>query len=162
MGWQRPFGQRRQALRHLSAGFSRQAPFAGQIVPPGIGRDRQHCAQQHHCTWRYAAPYDCYDMTSADPAFLADPGNGFFALVDDTGLIGFRSFGPDGQVPGGEYDDSALDTGGGLWPELTGQGKGRAAIFEDYRLRIAGVIRDYGMTDREQAPKDSLAVHGAH
>jgi heme-degrading monooxygenase HmoA len=42
------------------------------------------------------------------------------------------------------------------------QGKGRAAIFEDYRLRIAGVIRDYGMTDREQAPKDSLAVHGAH
>ena len=29
----------------------------------------------------------------------------------------------------------------------------------DYRLRIAGVIRDYGMNDREQAPKDSRAVH---
>jgi hypothetical protein len=28
-------------------------------------------------------------------------------------------------------------------------------------LRIAGVIRDYGMTDREQAPKDSRAVHAA-
>ena len=42
------------------------------------------------------------------------------------------------------------------------QSKGRAKIFENYRLRIAGVIRDYGMSDREQAPKDSSAVHNAH
>jgi len=41
------------------------------------------------------------------------------------------------------------------------QSKGRAKIFENYRLRIAGVIRDYGMNDREQAPEDSLAVHAA-
>jgi ribosomal-protein-alanine N-acetyltransferase len=78
--------------------------------------------------WRYPAPYDCYDMTGADPAALADPGRGFFALADETGLIGFRSFGPDGQVPGGAYDDSALDTGGGLRPDLTGRGRGREAI----------------------------------
>ena len=42
------------------------------------------------------------------------------------------------------------------------QGKGRATIFENYRLRIAGVIRDYGMNEREQAPKDSRAVHETH
>ena len=42
------------------------------------------------------------------------------------------------------------------------QGKGRERIFENYRLRIAGVIRDYGMDDRAQAPKDSRAVHEAH
>jgi heme-degrading monooxygenase HmoA len=42
------------------------------------------------------------------------------------------------------------------------QGKGRASIFRNYRLRIAGVIRDYGMNDREQAPKDSRAAHHAH
>jgi heme-degrading monooxygenase HmoA len=41
------------------------------------------------------------------------------------------------------------------------QAKGRAVIFENYRLRIAGVIRDYGMNDRAQAPKDSRAVHNA-
>lgn len=29
---------------------------------------------------------------------------------------------------------------------------GRGGIFRDYRLRVASVIRDYGMTDREQAP----------
>jgi heme-degrading monooxygenase HmoA len=33
------------------------------------------------------------------------------------------------------------------------QAKGRATIFEDYRLRVAGVVRDYGMTDRAQAPQ---------
>ena len=79
-------------------------------------------------TWRYPAPYDCYDMTDADPAFLATRESGYFALADETGLIGFRSFGTDGQVPGGLYDGSALDTGGGLRPDLTGQGKGREAI----------------------------------
>lgn len=79
-------------------------------------------------TWRYPPPYDCYDMTSADPAFLADPASGFFALLDGDRLIGYRSFGNDGQVPGGVYDESALDTGGGLRPELTGLGLGRDAI----------------------------------
>jgi [ribosomal protein S18]-alanine N-acetyltransferase len=48
--------------------------------------------------------------------------------ADATGLIGFRSFGADGQVPGGRYDDSALDTGGGLRPDLAGMGMGREAI----------------------------------
>ena len=78
--------------------------------------------------WRYPPPYDCYDMTDVDPDFLVDAESGFFALTDDEALIGFRSFGADGQVPGGSYDTSALDTGGGLRPELTGQGLGRLAI----------------------------------
>lgn len=39
------------------------------------------------------------------------------------------------------------------------QGEGRAGIFKDYRLRVAGVIRDYGMFDRDQAPEDSRSVH---
>jgi [ribosomal protein S18]-alanine N-acetyltransferase len=78
--------------------------------------------------WRYPPPYDCYDMTDVEPGFLTDPESGFFALTDDGALIGFRSFGSDGQVPGGSYDSCALDTGGGLRPELTGQGLGRRAI----------------------------------
>lgn len=40
------------------------------------------------------------------------------------------------------------------------QTRGREALFADYRLRVAGVIRDYGMTDRDQAPDDSRASHG--
>src|SRR5215213_5794388 len=41
------------------------------------------------------------------------------------------------------------------------QAKGRGGIFNDYRLRIAAVIRNYGMTDRAEAPKDSRARHDA-
>jgi heme-degrading monooxygenase HmoA len=41
------------------------------------------------------------------------------------------------------------------------QEAGRNALFADYRLRVANVLRDYGMSEREQAPGDSRAVHGA-
>jgi len=52
------------------------------------------------------------------------------------------------------------------WRQLEGhraaQAKGRGGIFADYRLRVASVIRDYGMREREQAPADSRAVHDPH
>lgn len=38
------------------------------------------------------------------------------------------------------------------------QKAGRGTIFADYRLRIAHVVRDYGMNDREEAPADSQAA----
>ena len=39
------------------------------------------------------------------------------------------------------------------------QEAGRGGIFADYRLRVASVVRDYGMNERAQAPDDSRAVH---
>ena len=36
------------------------------------------------------------------------------------------------------------------------QAAGRGGIFAGYRLRVARVLRDYGMQDREEAPADSL------
>lgn len=80
------------------------------------------------CTWQYPAPYECYDMTAARPSELLDPAAGFHALMAGGDLVGFRSFGPDGRVPGWDYDDSGLNTGGGLRPSLTGRGWGRTAI----------------------------------
>ena len=40
------------------------------------------------------------------------------------------------------------------------QAEGRAGVFVDYRLRVAHVLRDYGMIAREEAPDDSRARHG--
>jgi len=40
------------------------------------------------------------------------------------------------------------------------QAKGRGELFRDYRLRIAAVVRDYGMSERAEAPEDSKARHG--
>ena len=33
------------------------------------------------------------------------------------------------------------------------QGRGRNEVFQDYRLRIASVVRDYGMHERAEAPQ---------
>lgn len=40
------------------------------------------------------------------------------------------------------------------------QARGRGGLFDDYRLRIAEVVRDYGLKAREQAPIDSRRSHG--
>jgi len=39
------------------------------------------------------------------------------------------------------------------------QAKGRQRIFKDYHLRIAHVVRDYGMFNRTEAPADSKDFH---
>lgn len=39
------------------------------------------------------------------------------------------------------------------------QVKGRTIHFEDYRLRVVSVIRDYGMFSRDEAPEDSREIH---
>lgn len=41
------------------------------------------------------------------------------------------------------------------------QSKGRSGIFDNYRIRIAHVVRDYGMFDRDEAPEDSRNAHQA-
>ena len=40
------------------------------------------------------------------------------------------------------------------------QAAGRQSIFADYRLRVAQVLRDYGLNERAEAPEDSRTVHG--
>lgn len=39
------------------------------------------------------------------------------------------------------------------------QARGRAGVFSGYRLRVASVLRDYGMNERDAAPKDSRITH---
>lgn len=41
------------------------------------------------------------------------------------------------------------------------QAQGRAGIFADYRLRVASVLRDYGLNERASAPDDSKRTHDA-
>ncbi len=57
-------------------------------------------------------------------------------------------------------DEEALRKWRNLQKHREAQKQGRASIFASYRLRIAEVSRDYTMTERSQAPRDSVEVHG--
>lgn len=55
-------------------------------------------------------------------------------------------------------DEAAVDEWRRQAHHRRAQHTGRSAIFADYRLRVASVIRDYGMTERSQAPADAVTV----
>jgi heme-degrading monooxygenase HmoA len=57
-------------------------------------------------------------------------------------------------------DEEAIAAWRNLAAHRAAQIKGRGGIFADYRLRVAGVVRDYGMTDRAEVPEDSRVLHG--
>ncbi|TMH60384.1 MAG: antibiotic biosynthesis monooxygenase [Betaproteobacteria bacterium] len=56
-------------------------------------------------------------------------------------------------------DEEAVRTWRNIEEHRRIQAAGRQSIFADYRLRVAAVIRDYGMNDRAQAPEDSRRAH---
>ena len=57
-------------------------------------------------------------------------------------------------------DEEAIRRWRTLEEHRVAQSKGRGFLFEDYRIRVGGISRDYSMQDREQSPEDSRAVHG--
>jgi heme-degrading monooxygenase HmoA len=57
-------------------------------------------------------------------------------------------------------DEQAVQDWRKLAAHRKAQARGRGGIFSDYHLRIAHVIRDYGLNERDQAPDDSRASHG--
>ncbi|MDC5805220.1 antibiotic biosynthesis monooxygenase [Vibrio europaeus] len=74
----------------------------------------------------------------------------------------FQSLSNEGKVLSLSFwrDENAIQE----WRRLEGhrlaQSKGRNSVFESYRLRVASVLRDYGMDERSEAPQDSVDVHG--
>lgn len=56
-------------------------------------------------------------------------------------------------------DEAAIMAWRSLESHRRAQSAGRAGLFRDYRLRIAHVVRDYGLESRGEAPADSRAIH---
>jgi heme-degrading monooxygenase HmoA len=93
---------------------------------------------------------------AADLRPLLDEIDGFISIER------FSSLSDPGKVLSLSFwrDEEAVETRRKQADHRIAQSRGRAEIFRDYRIRIASVIRDYGMRDREQAPADNRAVHG--
>ncbi len=81
-------------------------------------------------------------------------------LQDIDGFISierFSSLSQPGKVLSLSFwrDEAALQVWRNSEPHRASQVLGRSQVFQDYRLRVAQVLRDYGMHAREQAPADS-------
>lgn len=105
--------------------------------------------------WPAAGQRDRYLDIAADLRPLLDGIDGFISIER------FESLSAPGKVLSLSFwrDEAAVRAWRELEPHRDAQHAGRGGIFRDYRLRIAGVVRDYGMIEREQAPVDSRAAH---
>jgi heme-degrading monooxygenase HmoA len=52
-------------------------------------------------------------------------------------------------------DEEAVKRWRSLASHREAQARGRQGVFRDYRLRVAEVLRDYGLREREEVPADS-------
>ncbi len=57
-------------------------------------------------------------------------------------------------------DEDAVRRWRSLEAHRRAQEAGRGGVFAGYRLRVAQVLRDYGMDERREAPMDSRERHG--
>ena len=74
----------------------------------------------------------------------------FQSLTDDSKLLSLSFW----------RDEAAVKAWRTLEHHRQAQHAGRSGVFRDYRLRVASVLRDYGMNERAEAPADSRAVNG--
>ena len=86
-------------------------------------------------------------------------------LADVDGFISierFESLSTPGKLLSLSFwrDEAAVAAWRGMRGHRRAQAQGRAGVFADYRIRVASVIRDYSLEDRDEAPGDSRAAHG--
>ena len=74
----------------------------------------------------------------------------FQSLVDDRKILSLSFW----------RDEAAVRAWRNIDYHRQAQQAGRSGVFRDYRLRVASVLRDYGMNERAEAPTDSRTVHG--
>lgn len=102
-----------------------------------------------------AGERDRYFDIAADLRPLLDRIDGFISIER------FESLSTPGKILSLSFwrDEAAVAQWRNVEAHRAAQTRGRAGIFADYRLRIAEVTRDYGMTDRTQAPVDSKSAN---
>jgi heme-degrading monooxygenase HmoA len=74
----------------------------------------------------------------------------FQSLTDETKLLSLSFW----------RDEAAVMAWRNVEHHRQAQAAGRGGVLRDYRLRVASVLRDYGMSERDQAPPDSREKNG--
>jgi heme-degrading monooxygenase HmoA len=106
--------------------------------------------------WPAGGERDAYLDTAAKLRPLLDGIDGFLSIER------FQSLTEDGKLLSLSFwqNEDAVSRWRNLEPHRAAQAAGRDHILRNYRLRIAGVVRDYGMSERAEAPSDSRRANG--
>jgi heme-degrading monooxygenase HmoA len=100
----------------------------------------------------WPADKDRYLDIAADLHPLLEKIDGFLSIERFQSLTE-----PDKILSLSFWRDEAAVTAWRTQPEHgLAQQEGRHGVFRDYRLRVAHVVRDYGMNDRKEVPADLL------
>ena len=96
---------------------------------------------------------DTYLGIAADLRPLLDRIDGFVSIER------FESLTTKGKLLSLSFwrDEAAVTAWRRRHEHRAAQARGRHSVFADYRLRVASVLRDYGMNDRAEAPADAIA-----
>lgn len=102
-----------------------------------------------------AGKYDEYLAIAAELKLLLHNIDGFISIER------FASMAVEGKILSLSFwrDEQAVKQWRNLQAHRVAQAKGRGEIFDDYRIRIAEVVRDYAMNERHETPKDSADWH---
>jgi RimJ/RimL family protein N-acetyltransferase len=109
-------------------------PRAPQLPRSWVIVKADEAAVRETLSWRYEPPYDFYNFNplfiEEDTAYLMEPDVQAHAIYNEHGEhLGLVTFGEDGQVPGGDYRQPALDIGMAIRPDYTGRGLGGDFVF---------------------------------
>ena len=102
------------------------------------------------------ADRDAYFRIAGELRALLDEIDGFVSIER------FQSLSDDGRVLSLSFwrDEAAVKQWRNLEAHRVAQAAGRGGVFRNYRLRVAEVVRDYGMRERGEAPSDSVVILG--
>jgi heme-degrading monooxygenase HmoA len=94
---------------------------------------------------------DSYLAIAAELRPLLEQIDGFISIER------FQSLSQPGKLLSLSFwrDEEAIQRWRNIELHRAAQAQGRHHVFADYRLRVAAVMRDYGLNEREQAPADS-------
>ncbi|MEP3245024.1 MAG: antibiotic biosynthesis monooxygenase [Sneathiella sp.] len=112
-----------------------------------------------------AVIFESWPKAGAGKTYL-DMGQRMMSLVEGfDGFISIERF--ESVVEPGKFvalsfwrDEEAVNDWRNVAEHRRIQTGSRKSIFDNYRLRVASVMRDYSMKDREAAPADSVDLHG--
>jgi heme-degrading monooxygenase HmoA len=98
-----------------------------------------------------AGEQDSYLGLATDLKPILEQMDGFISVER------FQSLSQPGKLPSLSFwrDEEAVKGWRNTEQHRAAQAAGRSHVFAEYRLRIASVVRDYGMHERTQAPEDS-------